>query len=194
MHPNSGNSTPTQVNTYSEERESPNAKTPSEKPRTRSSKREVPKREVPKREAQSTAPSTALEREFRQQHPTRRFVRIWESASPPSAKRPEAAPFAKQIKKRNLVLSPVQKEAAAATSFCTGDRTRTYTPEVPDPKSGASTNSATPANRPRKYTFRGEYANHLNSITLSMRSMFCGCDISRMNETAGKSSSSTAFS
>ena len=51
--------------------------------------------------------------------------------------------------RRPRVLSPVQIKGGPKGSplICTGDRTRTYTSEILDPKSSASTNSATPATK-----------------------------------------------
>ena len=49
------------------------------------------------------------------------------------------------ILKVSILIFTIKKAPDFSEAFCAGDRTRTYTPKAPDPKSGVSTNFTTPA-------------------------------------------------
>ena len=98
-----------------------------------------------------------------------------------------------------MEIQPIRnkKSGRCATFFCTGDRTRTYTSKILDPKSSASTNSATPAwqnasplgTRCKSNSFFPKPTKpYLISIMLSIRSIMEGALSSRIRAIAGNRS------
>ena len=88
---------------------------------------------------------------------------------------------------------PTREEFREVFLSGTGDRTRTYTSEILDPKSSASTNSATPASKTRPKPERAAKVvllnvtakHHLISIMFSIRSISVPLRNSRILAIAG---------